>query len=239
MSGVVVIPVYGHFEYAAVAVASALSTTPDDVVIYVVDDAGPRPDAQTLRRWRRTPRVQYHRMSANVGLTAVWNLALRRHRHADVVVLGNSDLKFAPGWWAPLVESSKFFSLVGPVTSAPGHIPGQAVSKWLPDYVPDDSDASLAETASRLRHLGTRKIRKVNGFCMAARPAEWWAMAVSPLNVFKPSLRMQGQEDELQARCRNAGKRIAVVPASFVFHYRSVTRGVKYGRDQTFRLRVP
>lgn len=241
MAGLVVIPVFGHFEYAEAAVASALATTPDDVVVRVIDDASPAHNVNIVAAWKAHPRVIFTRRPANKGLTAGWNDALREVRGCEpsmVAVVGNSDLVFAPGWWERLGRAAAEYDLVGPVTNAPGHVSWQDVRRWACGYRASDQARDIAKTAAGLVDRKTTKTSNLNGFCLAATVKSWWEGAATSEDVFSAKFRLAGQEDELERRWRALGKRFAIVPSAYVFHYRSVTRGLQHGRGQTFRRKA-
>ena len=63
---------------------------------------------------------------------------------------------------------------------------------------------------------------------MLARTDVWWKGKFDKQYVFDPRKKMAGNEDELQKRWKRIGQRSGFVPSSFIFHYRSVTRGERY-----------
>jgi GT2 family glycosyltransferase len=116
----------------------------------------------------------------------------------------------------------------GPVTNAPGHCPHQNVVNWLPDYELSDAERSLTATAARLSMAFAGVVEpaaKLNGFCIAARTSAFWQYAFDRKSAFDPAIRLAGNEDAFFRRAQGRGARLAVLPSSFVFHYRSVTRG--------------
>ncbi len=54
--------------------------------------------------------------------------------------------------------------------------------------------------------------------------AMWWEGAHSPGNVFDPQYPLAGNEVDLQIRWEAMGLRVGLVPQSYIFHYRSVSR---------------
>ncbi len=256
----VIVPTYGHFDYAARCVRSALDAEPDAFCL-VVDDASPdwgTAGEGMMRRFASDypDRVVAAAFAANGGLTRSWNhgLAAARACGADRGVCGNSDLLFTRNSlhaMAAAIETDQA-DLVGPVSNAPGKTcpDVQAVSAYLSDYEPSDAPGDLANTASRLHrsHAGAcLVVPAVNGFCMMAKVGTWWRGAYDDDHVFRPrnDFTSKGQrnptplmtlnEDELQGRWRKMGLRSGVVPASFVFHFRAVTRGDRYKAGQWFR----
>ncbi len=233
----IIIPSYGQYDYAELAVRSAYAHTPD-CRVYLRDDHGPGwSEAWAARLAAEFPTFRFHRFGKNGGLTRSWNEGLRWAKKYDVeyAVAANSDVVFTPGWFAPLAWAlGHGADLVGPLTNAPGHQPKQQVARHLPDYTVTDDPAYLAKVAERLAAKNAKVMTelRVNGFCMAARTAGWWAGAFDAANVFNPKHRMTKNEDELQGRWKRMGLVSAVVPASFVFHFRGVTRkGATRGQE--------
>lgn len=232
----VIIPTYEAMPYALKAVRTALETTPHSLVI-VVDDG-----SSTWREeaWAsfRGPRLITYRFPKNKGLTRSWNqgLKLARSAGAAAAVAANSDVVFPPGWWEPIAAALAATPdlLAGPVTNAPGHRIKQAVGRYLPDFVLSDDPAHLAATQARLarEQAGVLKETLLNGFCLAATTAAWEKFRFDPQHFFNPKFRMTKNEDELQGRWRAAGGKTGIVPASFVWHYRGVSRGVAATRGK-------
>lgn len=146
---------------------------------------------------------------------------------------GNSDLKFPPGWFTAIDAAlANGAHLVGPVTNAPGHKPKQHVARALSGYKLSDVDAALATVQSRVEatHKQATWPGTINGFCMVARTDVWWSGAFDSDHVFNPKFKMTRNEDELQGRWLKVGRKIVIVPGSFVYHYRSVSRGKRAKR---------
>jgi len=223
----VVIPTYNHFAYARAAVRSLVRHAPRGATVehIVVDDCSPEWDAVDWRTWPGGGRrVRFGRRG---GLTRSWNAGLRFafERRSDYVVCTNSDVLFSPGWFEPLVDALESgLDLVGPVSNAPGHAAAQDVRLYLdaPSEL-DDSARSIGATARALRGKAPLRSR-INGFFMMARTGVWRAGRYSRRCVFDPACRMAGNEDELQARWSALGRTAGIATASYIFHYRSVSR---------------
>lgn len=232
------IPVFRQFEYARKAALSGLEHTPDSSVL-VVDDASPDYDRQDWRGWPKE-NVHRHRFHRNKGVTRSWNFSLRyaRDRGFEYAALLNSDVILTPGWFGPIEWAlNNGVDLAGPVTNAPGHQDRQRVSHFLEQkYKATDDPAKLAEVAGILAEQHPQKFKpcRINGFCMVAKTATWWRYPHSPDDVFDPKHAMTRNEDEFQGRIGKKDMVSAAVPASFVFHYRGVSRkgatGGKQGR---------
>ena len=79
-----------------------------------------------------------------------------------------------------------------------------------------------------------RSPNRLNGFCMAANTETWWAGAHGKEHVFDPGkkFKLTKNEDELQGRWERLKLPVGIVPGSFVFHYRGVSRkGATRGRE--------
>lgn len=236
-----ILPLYGSFDYGRLAAQSFFATTPEELnpILITLDDASPGYDQQDWSAWYAgLPRARCHhvRWHENAGLTRSWNfgLWLARELRMRYAVAGNSDVVMTPGWYAGLtsVLDQGLVDLAGPVTNAPGRTrqqpPTQNVAAHLAGYELSDDPAVLAQQAELLRSLYPPAhviVDNINGFFMMATVEKWWQGAFNPTFVFDPSRRMTGNEDELQRRWKRLGRKAGYVPSSFVFHYRSVTRG--------------
>jgi glycosyltransferase involved in cell wall biosynthesis len=203
-----------------------------------------------------------HRHSRNLGLTACWNYGLEvaRDQGLDYCVCGNNDLLFSPDWYKPLLGVLWNYQLVGPVSNAPGvSAKGlQDVVKYMPEYQLSDDSQEIAHVADVLRSTYTQAgayetvESPVNGFCLLAKTETWWEGKFDDDHVFcprndfyskgdlagkpNPTPLMTLNEDELQIRWRAKGWHSAIVPSSFVFHYRAVTRGMRHVHGQWMRF---
>jgi glycosyltransferase involved in cell wall biosynthesis len=232
----VVVPTYGHLGFARAALHS-LATHTKDFKAILVDDASPEWATESWSSWP-LEHLHRHRFPKQGGLTRSWNygLAWARDSGAEFTVVTNSDVLFTPGWFDSLAWAlGHGADLAGPLTNAPGHKPKQQIKSFFADYKVTDDREYLARIAARCHtKLGNKAFIKasINGFCMAARTATWWANAFNPTSVFNPKFKTVGNEDELQKRWAKRGKVLAIVPGSFVFHYRGVSRkGGLLGRE--------
>lgn len=239
----VVVPVYGHYDYAVAAVASAVAQA---AVPIVVDDASPDAggaDALALSAVVAAAGGVTLTRSDNRGLTAGWNdgIRLARDLGADVTILTNSDVLFAPNSVAELAAGAGACDLAGPLTNAPGHVAGQDIRRVRLDYAPTDEPAALAALAAQLPRRRPRRLPLLNGFCLAALTDRWQRGEYAPGYAFNPACRMSGNEDELQRRWQSVrgGATFGLIESAFVFHYRSVTRGPRYGKGQQYVRTAP
>jgi len=254
-----ILPTYGHLDYAARAARSFLENTRHSrAIVCAVDDGSQGVTDEQYAAWAVENGIQHaKRFADNDGLTRSWNYGLQfcRENGMRYAVCGNSDLVFSPGWDKGILAALEEYDLVGPVTNAPGWGSfKQAIQRFFPDYEPNDSDADIADKATRIsghmpdplgnttsiaygaRGASINMPEFLNGFCLVARTRIWWVGAFDELHVFDPSHKLTENETELQVRwvigmrCRRA-----VVPSSFVFHYRSISRGDEHMSKGAFR----
>lgn len=258
----IVVPTFQAFSYARLAVASALRHTRLAAAhVLVVDDASPGGDkelaalaaaANRLAAECGQPAVAVHRFPENGGLTRSWNQGLRwaRDRGLNYACVTNSDVRFTPGWDVPLLQALERYDLVGPVTNAPGTEAMQFVGRYTAKYQRSDAEdlTTAAAVDLRKRYADVVLPGTINGFCMTAKTAVWWAGAYDRRDVFKPlnTHNSQGRpnptptmtlnEYELQRRWHAQGRRTGFCPASYVVHYRAVSRGDVHKKGDWLRL---
>lgn len=260
----IVIPTYNHFEYAAMAVKSAMANTQKLTPhIVVVDDATPR-DSNTLNAMAhyidvmrtaigKSSREWLKLFDTNGGLTRSWNFGLsfaseKQHTYCCVT---NSDVVFAPGWDIEIANAlDSGIDLVGPVTNAPGTCSEQYVGKYAVTYNRETAETSIDTVQKELAAAQANRTKPatLNGFCLIAKTKTWHDHAFSPGTVFcprndfdskgrpNPTPLMTLNEYELQRRWHKAGLKTAIVLGSYVFHYRAVSRGDKHKMGDCFRL---
>lgn len=252
----IIVPTFGQYDYAVQTVASALQHTRSSCHVLVVDDGHP----DYLTEWPRLfqacrpggdrqcdtvafPEQGGYIRSLNTGL------AILRRLDVPYVCCANSDLLFTPDWDVPLLAAlDADFALVGPVTNAPGTEVQQDVSRYLKDYMLTDDAGVLATQAAQLQQLSLPPQNgTLNGFCLLAKTKTWWANRYDADHVFcprnekdsrgrrNPTPTMTLNEYELQRRWHAKGLRSGYCPQSFVFHYRSVTRGDRFKKPGWYR----
>jgi glycosyltransferase involved in cell wall biosynthesis len=250
----IIVPVYNHWPYAIDCVDSFLATTPGGRVILVDDHSPELPPAAWLRDRLTSSNGThiYTRHKYNMQLTAAWNTGFQHafKMPVDYICAANSDLLFSPGWWKGLEHASNCgYHLVGPMTNTPGNTKLQDVRRFLPHYATSDRMPDIADVANKLTALeGDIDASSINGFFMWARAEHWKAGSYNKTHVFcpvnptfirssrrNPTPLMTGNEDELQYRWRRLKYRFGIANSSFVFHYRSVTRGVKHAKGNWSR----
>lgn len=263
----IIIPTYGQFNYAERAIRSALDSTYLETHIVVVDDASPNwieNYDKHLKPFADDPELKYHfhviRFQKNSGLTAAWNTGLMVPKGLGYTVdcefacVTNSDVVFTPGWYKPLMQNlNEGYALVGPITNAPGSEKDQNVKKWFSTYhIGSDAQEYLDKVSDVLYEEYKTQIveHPINGFCMMAKTKTWWDYKFADDQPFKPRNEFNSkgeanqtplmtlQEYELQRRWRARGLKIGFCPGSFVFHYRSVSRGDKYKTGHWYRMKA-
>jgi hypothetical protein len=178
-------------------------------------------------------RVLCYHFKQHQGLTRSWNAGLRIGHFSsawrcDYLICGNSDILFTPGWQEPLLSALEDFDLVGPTTNAPGRVTHQNVKHFYKGYKLTDDPEYLAATAQHLRDKYDKRVfrsYRINGFFMMAKAHKWWDRPHDAAHVFNPKHNMADVAYMLQARWRRQERKIGIVPQSFIFHYRSVSRG--------------
>jgi hypothetical protein len=97
------------------------------------------------------------------------------------------------------------------------------------------------------KHSTKVKDMTLNGFCMMAKTSTWANNMYTTDQPFRdsnpfnskgqpnPTPAMTLQEYELQARWHKLGLKSGVALSSYVFHYRSVTRGPRYNKGDWTR----
>lgn len=249
----VIVPSYEAFPYARRTLLSLFKYTPEAVAV-VVDDASP---SWNKGKWLRgiIGDIRVHQFNKNGGLTRSWNHGMEMVRGMDVeyVVLGNNDVLFNVGWWQGLEAVLNLgYGLAGPLSNAPGVTARglQEIGAYVTNYELTDKPKYNNKLARLLWKTYKDKAvpAEVNGFFMMAKPATLFDNAFTGEFVFRPintknsrgklnsTPLMTGNEDELQRRLAKSKIRSAVALGSFIFHYRSVSRGQQFVKGQWARI---
>jgi glycosyltransferase involved in cell wall biosynthesis len=237
-----ILPTYQHLEYARQTAESFFKATPNGRMI-LVDDCSPDYEKEDWDKWQiRRDLFWRCQFTEHAGsLTRSWNhgLWLADGGHYDYAICGNSDLIFTRNWFDGIQKALETYDLVGPLTNAPGHRKEQAIQRWLADFEVKDDHDYLDTVADRIHGAGAVRTYGLNGFCMVAKTATWWANPFNEREVFDPAYPLAGNEDELQCRWREAGRTFGISIGSLVWHYRGVSRGLKVHKDGSFRMQKP
>ncbi|HVU39304.1 MAG TPA: hypothetical protein VHC95_13300 [Opitutales bacterium] len=238
-------PTYGQYDYARLALESFFRHTERGLAV-VIDDAHPKFHRFWDRRWN----VAAHPFKTRGGVTRSWNHGLRLARKfgARYTICGNDDILFTPQWWQGpvLLANDPDVGLVGPLSNGPG-LSNREQNIWdhVRGYKPSDRPAALAKVAAQLRRRYEKSdgvpVSAANGFFLFARTERWWEGRFDSRHVFNPAppYAMVHSEHELQWRMMERGWKNVVSLRSFIFHYRSVTRGDQYKRGLWYRRPPP
>lgn len=236
----VVIPTYGHFDYAREAVLSAINSR-DDVVAIVVDDGSKDWNTDWLQDIP-SDRFVLHRFEENKGTTQCWNFGINESDRigCEYVCLSNSDVIFPNQCFESMIEAiDRGFSLIGPLTNAPGHSIEQNIKLYMPHYELTDDKSHIEKVNEELREKYKGEaipLFPINGFCWLGRTDFFITNDLLDEDTFPRA----GQEDDFQRRVLNdrqaiikdGGTRIpkfGYILDTFVFHYRGVSR---YNMDE-------
>lgn len=244
--------------YTASALTSFFETTAGGIAI-VVDDASKGWTSEYTQRLKELAvhegqSCEVFRYADWGGLTRSWNkgLSIAKSLGCDYVICGNNDVLFPSMWYQGLLHALESgYALVGPLSNAPGVTAKkkQEIQNYFPNYEATDDRAYLDKVQAFLleQFLGHVLDSPVNGFFQMAKMKTWLQGAYSDHLVYKPrndvtskgyrnpTPLMTLNEDELQGRWRSLGLKSGVVPSSFIFHYRAVTRGGRYRKGLWFR----
>lgn len=190
----------------------------------------------------------------NLGLTQTWNkgiVAAVIAGNFKYICVTNSDVVFPKGYDIGMTQAlnANKVDLVGPVTNAPGTEEDQFVKLYSDVYSGPDDD-KIDEVQLDLLNKRNTQVKRmtINGFCMMALAYTWENYMYAPEQPFKalnpvnskgqtnPTPTMTLQEYELQARWHKVGLKSGVALSSYVFHYRSVTRGPRFNKGDWARL---
>jgi GT2 family glycosyltransferase/glycosyltransferase involved in cell wall biosynthesis len=226
---VVVIPLYGAHDLFARCLRSLLAHTPADVPIVVSDDASPDPASLELARDLEAAGVLRHelywlRQQHNQGFVGNVNSAFAVSAPADVVLV-NSDVVVADGWFEGLRDAAHSDSTVATATALTNH--GTIVSvpyrnspaAMLPqDRTLDELAAAVRERSLRLRP----RIPAAIGHCVfIRRPALDLVGGFD--EAFAPGY---GEEVDFSQRCLLAGLQHVVADDVLVLHQGGGSFGV-------------
>lgn len=255
-------PVYNASVFASYTQKSLISffeTTPNGVAIVVNDgELGWSSEyEQSLFDLKSAyPEASLHilKFSDNAGLTRSWNAGLAKAVELDLnyVVVGNNDIIFSENWYeGMLCALANGYSLVGPISNAPGVTAKgrQNVELYVPNYKLTDDLIEINKVAEYVRHeyFGRTNQSRINGFFMMATLKSWIKGKFDEHHFFKPinnytskgylnsTPTMTLNEDELQSRWAKNKLKFGVVLSTFIFHYRSVSRGDKYKKGKWYR----
>jgi hypothetical protein len=252
-----IVPTYGAYDYAYRTALSALMHTSCHLKVLLIDDGYADAEERAQPHYKPlledpqlAPHIETVWFKTNGGYIRSLNYGLRCLRNTcSHICCANSDLIFTKEWDYSLREAlDGIFSLAGPVTNAPGTERIQNVANYFEDYEVTDNEVYLDTVARSLAEQDRVPFEAtINGFCMMAKTETWWENAYDKQHVFcplnerdskgnpNPTPLMTLNEYELQRRWHAKGLKSACCPRSFVFHYRSVTRGDRFKKSGWYR----
>lgn len=255
-------PIYNATVFASYtqkALKSFFDTTPNGVAIVVNDGSTGWDEAyeQSLLRLADSyylVSLYILKFNTSGGLTRSWNAGLAKaaELNLDYAIAGNNDIIFSSGWHEGMTHAlANGYSLVGPISNAPGVTAKgkQNVELYLPSYQLTDDLTEVNEVGVQLyqSHFNKTLENKVNGFFMMATLKSWEDGKYDEHHFFKPKNKYSSKgrlnptptmtlnEDELQARWAKKGMKSGIALSTFIFHYRSVSRGDKYKKGKWYR----
>lgn len=226
---VVCVPVYGAFPEALNAIRS-IARADGCPSLVVLDDASPGDEHASFRvdveNSVPPERLLYRRFAYNQGLTRMWNEGWRAAREAGAAyfVAGNSDVLVGAHALTTMIAvcARRGSTLVGPMTNAPGHVRDQQACGVVQPRQPVVD--AMDEVLRKAHGSDSKVVPRVNGFFALGQVDR--LPPYDSENLFNPRNRMTGNEDELQARMAHRGLVSRVALGAYVFHYRSLSRGL-------------
>lgn len=230
----VCVPLYGAHDEFVQCLGSILRHTPTDVPVLVADDAGPDPASEA---WVRNldasgvlrHRVLWRRQEENRGFVLNCNDAFAACGQDDVVLV-NSDVVVAAGWFAGLRDAAYSDSLVATATALTNHgsivsVPDRnRPSPRLPQSTTlDDAAAGVLRASQRLRP----ELPTAIGHCVWLRRD-----ALDLVGGFDPAFSPgYGEEVDYSQRCILRGLRHVLADDVLVLHHGQASLGVARGRN--------
>ena len=224
----VVIPFHGRRAYTRHCLDAVLANSHHRPHIVLVDDGTGSRLGQGLLGGLHE-RIEIVSFPENRGYTAAVNAGVRAARTDKVVIL-NNDTRVLPGWDVPLLAAldDEAVWAAGPLSNAASYqsVPeqrsgqGWAVNELPRSVRPADLARSLAEAFADVRVPWP----VLNGFCYAVRAEVFDKLGGLDEAAFP---RGYGEEVDLMLRSAGTGLRAVIVPASFVYHYKSRSLGAE------------
>ena len=223
---VVVVPVYGGHEHLVRCLSSLLRHTPADVRILIADDASPEPRSHEWTAALPVDReLLWLRQEENQGFVGNCNAAFAATAPADVVLV-NSDVVVAAGWFEGLQDAARSDESIATATALTNH--GSILSvpyRNTPvSALPAEVDFDAA--AARLRALSTRlhpRIPTAIGHCVyIRRPALELVGGFD--TAFAPAY---GEEVDFSQRCVACGLQHVAADDVLVLHHGHASLGVE------------
>jgi len=206
----------------------AITTLRDPIDVLVVDDGGP-PEVG-IESFCKKKKLHFITKSKPRGLTHSWNIAYRffRDNNYDACILSNDDVRFSKGFSLDLLQGTKKFNVVCPVSNAPTRTYKDFPDQWLFRYVDikpsrkaPNRDAIQQRLQKKFGKHPYKRIRFFNGFCFAFGKSIH-RFAVSERDLFNGQLNMKN-EILLRRRIDQRGGTMGLCLTSYVFHWKRGT----------------
>lgn len=226
---VVCVPLYGAHQEFVQCFRSLLAHTPTDVPLLIADDAGPDPASlqwvtELAAKGAVEHDVYWSRAEQNGGFVANSNRAFDLCAPADVVLV-NSDVVVAEGWFGGLRDAAYSDTQVATATALTNHgsivsVPHRNVPlPALPqDVTLDDAAARIRAASQRLRP----ELPTAIGHCLYLRRDALELVGTFD-ETFSPGY---GEEVDLSQRCLRAGLRHVLADDVLVLHHGQASLGV-------------
>ncbi len=222
----VVVPLFGGHQHAVRCLASLLEHTPPGVPILVADDASPEP---ATRAWvEQLPgdrEVLWLRQGENLGFVGNCNAAFAASVPADVVLV-NSDVVVAAGWFEGLRDAARSDDSIATATALTNHgsilsVPyrNTPISALPPEVDFDAAAARLRELSKRLRP----RIPTAVGHCVFIRRTALELVGGFDA-AFAPAY---GEEVDFSQRCVATGLQHVAADDVLVLHHGHASLGVE------------
>lgn len=235
----VVICVHNALEDVKRCLESVADNTPEEVTLYLVNDASDAPTSRYLEEFAsQHPSRMLIENSSPEGYTRAANAGLRASG-AEYVVLLNSDTIVPERWLERLVEcgeSDPAIGIVGPLSNAASwqSVPEIAAGgDWAVNPLPEGYEVD--DMARLVGYCSERRFPRVpfiNGFCFVIKRSVIEAIGYLDEGTFPEGY---GEENDYSLRAADAGFEIAVADHAYVYHAKSKS----YSHERRHALRKP
>ncbi len=203
----VVIPVHDQWAFTRQCLESLQVSGIGLNQIIIIDNASTDETAAMLEAM---PEVRVLRNASNLGCAAAWNQGARAGTALWIIFL-NNDTLLPIGWWEGLLE---FAARSGVAVASPA-------MRESGDFVYElKYDLTSHACAFMQRMRGITRCGRAHGVCFAVRRD-----AFDAVGGFDESFPLGSHEDiDFFWRVRHAGFALGTTGASFIHHFRAVTR---------------
>lgn len=228
------IPLYGGHDHFVRCLRSLLAHTPADVTILIADDHTPEPASRAFVDELVAAGVVGHeivwmRGAENLGFVGNCNAAFAAAAPADVIIV-NSDVVVAQGWFEGLSAAARSDSTIATATPLTNHgtIVSVPVRNTAQPRLPDGMQ--LDEAAARIRQASLRLRPRLPvgiGHCLYIRRAALDLVGDFDL-AFAPGY---GEEVDFSQRCMLMGLQHVAADDVLVAHHGGGSFGALEGRS--------